>query len=158
MSYADPRSLAPAVATTGLVIANAVASPSSATTVVQASPLTGLGDYHSLLIYASLLGATGGTLDVYLQGSPDSGTTWVDLVHFPQLAAAATAKGYVVQITRGVSSGSAPIVVNTANNTPVLAANTIAPGDWGDRLRYVFVAGASTSAGANQTILVSGAF
>jgi hypothetical protein len=143
---------------TPLVLASAVASPASPSTVVQSSPLLGLGDYHSLLIHATLTGATGGPLDVYVQGSADGGTSWVDLVHFAQIAAAAAAAGFIVQLTRAAGSGATPIAVNATSNTPALAANKVNPGDWGDRLRYVFVAGASTSAGAAQTILVSGSY
>src|SRR5262249_6183355 len=63
-------------------------SPGAPGTVAQ-PPTLGLGAYKSLSIFSMLQGATGGTLDVYLQYSPDGGTTWVDYAHFPQVAAGA---------------------------------------------------------------------
>lgn len=113
---------------------------------------TGLGPYDSITIYAALTGNTGGTLDVYIQYSPDGGTTWVDLIHFPQIAAAGSGK-YVVTLSRGTQATS--ITAVGTGTSPALAANTVIPGDFGDRLRVVYTNGAGTSAGASQTILCS---
>jgi hypothetical protein len=107
--------------------------------------VTGLGAYNSMTVYASLVGATGGTLDLYLQYSPDSGTTWVDFAHYAQLAAGASAVQKLFTITKDTSTA---ITTVGSGSTPVLAANTVVNGDWGDRIRLVEVAGASTSAGA----------
>lgn len=126
-------------------------SPNAASTATPAS-VTGLGIYRTFLIYVGLLGATGGTLDVYLQSSADSGATWHDSVHFPQLAAAATLKQYFVTIADYTTS-AAPTVVGSGL-TPALAVNTVVPGSITDRLRVVYVAGAGTSAGAAQIIRV----
>lgn len=111
---------------------------------------TDLGRYRSMLVYASLQGATGGTLDVYLQGSPDGGTTWVDLVHFAQLAAGAAALYRVCAISKAGQQTTLTAV--GTGSSPALAAGTVVGGDWGDRLRVVHTAGAGTSAGAAQTI------
>lgn len=113
----------------------------------------GLDGYLSLSIVAKLVGATGGTLDVYLQSSPDQGTTWVDYAHFAQLAAGAAAVKYALVVGQGVQS-AAPVVVGI-NATPALAVNTVVGGGWGDRLRLLMVAGASTSAGAAVNVTVS---
>ncbi len=113
----------------------------------------GLGNYDALDIVAELVGATGGTLDVYLQSSPDGGTTWFDYIHFPQLASAAAAVKYRVTVP---TMGEAGITVIGKNTTPVLAANTVVGGLWSDRLRALYVAGASTSAGAVVTISILG--
>jgi len=127
-------------------------SPASASTAVGVT-LTGLGPYRSMSIYAALTGATGGTLDVYLQYSPDGGTTWVDYAHFAQLAAGAS----TVYRVWNVSKCQQQTTIQTVGTgtSPALSGTTIIGGDWGDRLRVVYVAGASTSLGASQTILVT---
>jgi hypothetical protein len=124
-------------------------SPSSATTTAQTA-ITTVGPYRSMFIYASIQGATGGTLDIYLQVTPDSGTTWVDYAHFPQIAAGAAAIKRVWAVTKQAQQTTLATV--GTGTTPALAANTIVGGEWGSQIRVVFVAGAGTSAGASQTI------
>jgi hypothetical protein len=104
----------------------------------------GLHDYDAISIDANLVGATGGTLDVYVQRSSDNGTTWRDYIHFPQLAAGAAAVKYTVAPSLGAGS----IVVVGAGTTPALAVNTCTNGPWGRSLRVLMVAGSGTSAGA----------
>jgi hypothetical protein len=128
-------------------------SPAAASTVAQ-TDVRGLGAYHSLSIYSNLQGTTGGTLDVYLQYSPDGGTTFVDYAHFPQLAAGAAAATRVWNVTK-LAQQTTLTTVGTGTN-PALAANSILGGDWGDRLRVLSVAGAGTTAGAGQTIIIVG--
>ena len=104
-------------------------------------------------VSARLAGANGGALDVYIQTSNNNGAvgSWKDVVHFPQLAAAAAAIGYSVTLSHA-TGGSAPVVVNAVDGTVALAANTVIPAALGNNLRVVFVAGAGTSAGAAQAI------
>jgi hypothetical protein len=127
-------------------------TPAAASTAI-GDVIVGLGNYDSLQIVADLVGATGGTLDVYLQTSPDGGTTWYDYAHFPQLLAAAAAIRYMVNVSSRTTSS---IVVVGKGTTPALALNTVVGGTWGDRLRALYVAGAATSAGAAITISIVG--
>lgn len=120
-------------------------TPAAASTVAQTA-VTGLGGFNSMQVYASLIGATGGTLDIYLQYSPDGGTTWVDYVHYAQLAAGASALLKTFAVTKDAQQTTLTTV--GSGTTPALAAATVVGGDWGDRLRVVTVAGTSTSAGA----------
>lgn len=115
------------------------------------TPVTDLGDYASMTVYAKLAGPTGDTLDAYIQYSPDGGTTWVDYAHFAQQAAAAATNYKTFSVSRGAQQTT--ITTVGINTTPALAANTVVGGSWGDRLRVVFVSGASTSAGAAVQIL-----
>jgi hypothetical protein len=127
-------------------------SAASAGTTVAAGPVTGLGLFYSLSIVATLQGGTGGTLDLWLQYSPDAGTTWVDYAHWPQLAAGATATTRVWNVSKhGQQTTLTTVGLGTS---PALAAGSILGGDWGDRLRVVQTAGIGTSAGAAQTILI----
>lgn len=111
-----------------------------------AGPLT---DFESLSIAASLVGATGGTLDVYIQYTPDEGATWFDIVHFPQLLAGAAAIKYIANIAR-FAQPTVPVV----SGDTLLAVNTIVQGEFGNQLRCKVVAGAGTSAGAAVLIKI----
>jgi hypothetical protein len=108
--------------------------------------------YESFVVEATLQGATGGALDVYIQTSPDQGLTWSDWIHFPQIAAGAPA------VTYRATPNPWPNSIQPVGKglTPSLAANQIVGGHPGDRIRLLFVAGTSTSAGATQTIKVYG--
>ena len=112
--------------------------------------VTDLGGYRSMTIYAALTGATGGTLDIYLQVSPDGGATWVDYAHFAQFASGATAIFRVWNVSRAAQQTS--IATVGTGTSPALTANTIIGGEWTDMMRVVHVAGASTSAGTAQVI------
>lgn len=111
-----------------------------------------LDDVQAIVVTATLQGGTGGTLDVYLQFSPDEGVSWWDAVHFPQLANGAAAINYTC--TLGGEQNT--ITVVGTGLTPALAANTVAVGGWGSRMRMVMVAGSGTNAGALQKITLLG--
>lgn len=127
-------------------------SPAAPGTAVVGVPVAGLNKFESLKIYAALVGATGGTLDVYLQWTPDNGTTWIDFAHFPQLASGATAVKYNCDSRFGATT---PTVVG-AGTSPALAANTCVGGHFGTGLRCLAVAGSGTTAGAAVTIVLYG--
>ena len=130
-------------------------SPAAASTAV-GSVIAGLGDYPFLRVDAALVGATGGTLDVYLQRQIKPGF-WADWLHFAQLASGAAAVNYSVIAAHALST-----TVTTSNRGTTaapgvsLAAGTFLGGHPGDVIRAVYVAGASTSAGAAITIDISG--
>jgi hypothetical protein len=127
-------------------------SPSSAT-FANGTPLTGLDGYQSLDIVAELTGNTGGTLDLYIQTSPDGGTTWYDYIHFAQLAAGATT--VIKRITVSNHDASNAITTVGKNDSPALAAGTVIGGAFNDRIRVKCVSGAGTTLGASQVIKVS---
>jgi hypothetical protein len=139
-------------------------SPATPTTLASSQSVAGSGqafplgvagpldDYEALLVTADLVGATGGTLDVYLQTSPDQGANWYDFAHFTPLAAAAPAVKYTLTASL-YTQLPAPVVVGK-NLAPVLAANTFVNGAFTDRMRLVMVAGAGTSAGAAVKVSV----
>lgn len=113
-----------------------------------------LDDYQALSFEAVLTGATGGTLDVFIQNSPDMGSTWYDYVHFATLTAGASTVRYVAS----VASGAQNLALQTigTNLLPALAPATAIGGAWGDRFRIVMVAGAGTSAGAVVQLRIVG--
>lgn len=130
-------------------------SPSSASTVVHTEIFKGsaLSQAEGLVIDATFTGATGGTLDVYLQRKITS-NEWVDMVHFPQIAAAASKK-YTVTIT---GNGSSIVEVGGGTDASpgvALAANTAVDVTPGNDVRIVFVAGSGTSVGASQKIRIT---
>lgn len=104
-------------------------------------------------VVAELVGATGGTLDVYLQFSPDAGVTWVDWLHFAQLAAGAAAVKTAVAMHKPTAYSATTVGEGTA---PALPAAALVPVHPGDRLRLLFVAGAGTTLGGVQTVRIFG--
>lgn len=127
-------------------------SPASPSTAVIGT-VGGLQIYDSLQIIATIQGATGGTLDLYIQSSVD-GTNWYDYVHFAQFAAAAASITRFISVSR---HGQVTTLTAIGSGTsPALLVNTVLGGDFGTRLRLLAVAGASTSAGAAQTIVING--
>ena len=112
-----------------------------------------LNDGDALAIAADLVGATGGTLDVFVQISPDGGTNWYDMVHFAQLAGGAAATKLFAPVSL-FTNITTPVVVGK-NLTPLLATNTVVNGAFSDRCRLVFVAGAGTTVGAAVRITVT---
>ena len=113
-----------------------------------------MDDYQALIIEAVLVGATGGTLDVYMQNSPDQGVTWYDYAHFPQLAAGAAAVAYVATVATGAQNLTLATI--GSGLTPALAAGTVTGGAWGDRFRVLMVAGSGTTAGAAVSVRIVG--
>jgi hypothetical protein len=111
-----------------------------------------LGDYEAVDIIAELKGATGGTLDVYVQNSPDEGLNWYDIIHFQQLAPGAATAYYQSPISNATTTTS-PVTVGKGLNV-ALAPNVTVNGAFSDRLRLVLVAGVSTTAGAPVVVRV----
>jgi hypothetical protein len=136
-------------------------TPASASTAVSAVTAGGLDDFDWFTVDAQLVGATGGTLDVYLQrqvalDAEVTGGVWADWLHFPQLSSGAGAVKY-----SAITGSSTTITVvgnatDASGATPALAANTFVGGHPGNKLRAVYVAGTSTSAGAAVKIYITG--
>ncbi len=130
-------------------------SPATAITAV-GSVVSGLSDYPLLRVDAALVGATGGTLNVYLQRLIKPGA-WADWLAFTQLAAGAAAIRYSAIVGHGLST-----TITTSNRgsdgTPgvTLTAGTFLGGHPGNTVRAIYVGGASTSAGAAVVVDIVG--
>ncbi len=129
-------------------------SPAAQSTAADTQVFADLDACDSLTIIGELQGATGGTLDVYLQTSYDDGATWYDYAHFTQLAAGAAAIKHAWHVSR--ASERTTITTVGTGTSPALAVGTILSGGWGNKMRMLFVAGATTSAGAAQTVRIFG--
>lgn len=140
-------------------------SPSAPGTAVSSQPVQNvtspypngvaapINDSDALDVFAELVGATGGTLDVYLQISPDGGLNWTETIHFAQLAAGAAAVKYQAPVSL-FTNITVPVVVGK-NLVPALATNVVVNGAYSDRCRLLFVAGAGTTAGAAIKVTVT---
>jgi hypothetical protein len=128
-------------------------SPSSASTAVGDS-IGGLTAFSEIHIEADLVGATGGTLDVYLQRKL-ADNLWRDWIHFTQIASGGAAVKYSA---RSQNATGITAVGGGTDASPgvALAASGIIGGHPGATIRAVYVAGTSTSAGAAVTIRVYG--
>lgn len=114
-----------------------------------------LRPFHSLQVIATLQGAPRGSLDVFIQTSP-TGATWTDYAHFPKALTSAGAKPQTVTwtVSRGAESGGFTVVGQDLK--PMLAEGKVLGGEYGAHIRVVYVAGAGTTAGAEQKITVIG--
>lgn len=126
-------------------------SPSAASTAVLGT-FHGLTRWDAFTVVAELQGATGGTLNIYLQRKITD-DVWSDWVSFAQLAGGAAAVKYAVCPALGntilaVGAGS------DATPAPALAAGNCVGGHPGDAVRVVAVAGVGTSAGTSQTVRI----
>lgn len=138
-------------------------SPSSAGVAfssqpVQSSSIVGvawpLDDYDALLVTADLVGATGGSLQVFLQASPDDGINWYDVVAFPLLGAGAPTVHYSAPLSLATNTLT-PIGVGQ-NGSPALAAGSVVNGAFTGRLRLAMQAGAGTTQGAPVVVTIAG--
>lgn len=130
-------------------------SPATASTAA-GSYVSGLSKYRGFVIVADLVGATGGALDVYLQRKL-APNMWQDWCHFAQLASGASAVRYVMNCDHVNATTIATATVGTdAAPGVALGAATFVGGHPGDMVRAVYVAGASTSAGAAVKIYLIG--
>jgi hypothetical protein len=148
--------ISPAAASTNAASSNPVSGAINASAGVATSAELPNGD--GLDIIASLVGATGGTLDVFIQGSPDGGTTWADVVHFAQLASGAAAIVYKTNISPVTQPASAsPVAVGTGLHSGAtgLAAATTVQGLGFDRLRLMMASGAGNTVGAAVKVFVT---
>ena len=131
-----------------------VDSPDAAGTVVHSEIFTGLDAGDHFKIVATTLGATGGDLNIYLQGYTSE--DWFDVASLPTIAAGDPA----LSLTGKLYRHSEPLFRFFNWSTvglgaaPALWASDVDPGDFSDRLRIVCVAGAGTSAGAEQMISI----
>lgn len=142
-------------------------SPSAPGTVASSQPVQNaanylpagvcgpLDDWEALDVIIEIQGATGGALAVYLQGSPDGGSTWYDLIAWPSATAASPLKFYQSPLSLATTT-SYPVLVGK-NLVPALvyAAPTggnvgtgVVNGAFSDRVRLVMVAGVGTTAGS----------
>lgn len=129
-------------------------TPAAAGTVVGASA-PGMDRFDAYAVYATIAGATGGTLDVYLQCSFDDGVTWYDFAHFPQITAAAAATTYAFMsgLETPAASGATVVGKGTVSVPNVqLSADVYVRGPIGNLVRAVYVAGAGTSAGGTLSV------
>jgi hypothetical protein len=137
-------------------------SPAAQGTAVVGNVIRGLDRFNWFTIDAALVGATGGTLDVYLQrqvalDSADevTGGVWSDWIHFAQLGAGAAAVKYTLQPGASIDITAVAHGSDAAPGTPALAAGEFIGGHPGVAVRCVCVAGASTSAGGAVAIYIN---
>lgn len=74
------------------------------------------GNYKHLAVLLSLTtmaggGGAGDTLDVYIDVSPDGGTTWINAIHFTQITGAQAAQKQLAKLTEQGVQATAPVVV-----------------------------------------------
>lgn len=129
-------------------------SPASASTAAIGTA-NGLAAHDWFLIDATIIGGTAGTVDAWLQRKVEGVDAWRDWIRFP-LVSAATTKHYSVQVGSGQTIYEVSQGTTASPGTPTIAANTAIGGHPGDKVRLMVTAGAGTTAGATQTVYISG--
>lgn len=131
-----------------------VTTPGAAVANVLSEALTGLSGFKRLELLLNVTAAAtaaGDLLDVFVDSSPDGGTTWVNIVHFTQVLGNGGAKKFVAIVDEGVT--------DEFDATSDLAAGATPRPFIGDRLRVRHtVVDAGADANAVFTFTVTGAF
>lgn len=126
-------------------------SPASATTAASTMTIGGLRQYDWFTVDANLSATTtNGTLDVYLQRYVEKTSTWVDWIHFAQIASGATLR--VTIDSKETETG--PVTVGTGTS-PALAAGKFSCSHPGDRVRFLFVAGSGTDTAVSNSVTIT---
>ncbi len=138
--------------TSTLLASTVVATPTS----TSATAVTGLGIYKQVMILLNVTAAANAiddTLDVYIDTSPDGGTTWLNVVHYPQVLGNDGAKKFTATLDPAGAAGTACVAV-----TSDAAANTVRPSIFTDRLRVRYVTVDGIIPGASTFTFVVTAF
>lgn len=115
------------------------ATTNTANTTTAGSAELGLDKYSRALLLLTVSGKTmdaSTTLDIYVQYSPDYGTTWDDIAHFAQITNAAIGNGTYVMV---LNHGTAGVADRATDDAATLAANNVRNQPWGDRMRVKYV-------------------
>jgi hypothetical protein len=140
-------------------------SPAAPGTAVSSQPVASAANYlaagiagpvddsFGMQITAVIGATTGGTLDLYVQTSPDDGAHWFDQIHFATTAVATPVVQVATLSAISQPASAAPVPIGSGT-TPVLAANTVVQGTGFNRIRLLMVANSSTSAAATVTVYV----
>jgi hypothetical protein len=124
--------------TTGEYFTLRASAVTAATAGTNGTAYTLSGERLVIMLYMSVTALAtdvGDTLDVYVDISPDGGTTWINAVHFPQQLGTGAAVKYVATL-EATAGMTAPLVV-----TADAAVNVVRQGILGSqiRARYVMV-------------------
>jgi len=132
----------------------ATCSSTASTTEVGATA-NGLLRFDWFTVDANIQGASGGTLDVYLQRQIEA-DLWADWLHFPQLTDGQAATQYCAQSGSDKTIHAVEQGTDGSAGTPVLAANTFIGGHPGNAVRLVTKTGAGVGTGTSQTVKITG--
>jgi len=128
-------------------------------TATAGTQVAGLQDFTKATVLLTVADKTfdaSTTMDIYVQYSPDEGTTWDDIGHFTQITDAAIDDGtYVMLLSHGTGASIADRVTDDADGT--LAAGTVRSRPWCDRMRVKYD-GANLSGTDTITLMVQSFF
>jgi hypothetical protein len=141
--------------TSPTVAGTAVSSKSvaSAASYLAAGIAGPVDDSFGMQITAVVANPSGGSLDLYVQSSPDDGTHWFDQVHFTTFASGTGGTQVATLSAISQPASAAPVAIGSGT-TPSLANSTVVQGMGFNRLRLIMVAGSGTNAGVAVTVYV----
>jgi len=123
---------------------------------VNGTAVSGLGKYKELQVFCSVTAAAaaaGDTLDVYIDTSPNAGTTWFNAIHFTQVLGNGGAKSFQATLAPSASAGTS-VTATTAD----AASGAVRPTMLCDyvRVRYVIVDGGAHGQSFTLNVLAWG--
>ena len=130
-------------------------SPAATGSAVIGVEVGGLERFDTFIVDATVQGATDDTLDLVLQRKVGDADVWAEWIRFAQLASGAAAVSYTVSPTPSNTIVAVDTDTTASPSGPVMSAGCVG-GHPGSRVRLVATAGASTSAGAEQTVRITG--
>lgn len=131
----------------------------NATTNRTTTTLLGLYKTGDFVLNITGAGVATGALNIYVQDSADGGTTWDDLVAFPQFAFGGTIGTWRGAVSGYSNSGrSVSANVAGAQQTATLAAGTVRTGPFGDQIKIVEVVSGVSGSPTGVTYKVNGIF
>lgn len=143
----------------GPVVTLTGTSPNSASTAIMATSDPTAVDFSradAIRIYADLVGATGGSLDLYLYHKVQT-DFWPEFVHLVTLASGASAIRYMgnqVSLTTQAANVAVGKGTDASAGTQALASGGFNFGPIGSTIRLVAVAGSGTTAGALVNVYI----
>ena len=107
-------------------------------TATAGTEVAGLQDFTKATVLLTVAAKTmdaSTTMDVYVQYSPDGGTTWDDIAHFAQLTNAAVGDGTYVMY---LNHGTAGVADRVTDDGATITANSVRNISWCDRMRVKY--------------------
>lgn len=126
---------------------------SAARTASASGTAVAVGRFSRLMILLNITASAtdaGDTLDVYVDASPDGGTTWINAIHFTQQAGNGAAGKYWA-VLDPTSPGTAPVAV-----TSDAGSGAVRPTVFGGHLRVRWAIADSGNGNSSHTFSVVG--
>jgi hypothetical protein len=129
----------------------ALAASAARTADGNGTAVTGLGGFRRFMVLLEISASAtdaADTLDVFVDVSPDGGTTWINAIHFAQQAGDGSAKDEIAVLEPSTPGVDVVAVTSDA------ATGKVRPGMFGDQMRARWEVADSGDANSSHTFSV----